>query len=439
MTSPRPQDDLRIEHDSLGDVPVPAGALYGAHTVRAMANFAVSGVTVADHPELVAALGQVKAAAARANLDSGVLARDVADAIRDASREVARGEHDDQFPVPLVQGGGGTSINMNVNEVIANRSAELLGGQRGRYDVVHPNDHVNRSQSTNDVFPTAMAIAIVNAGRKTIAEVAKLEQSFRSKADEVGAVQRLGRTCLQDAVPLTIAQTHQAHANALARTATALAGALDGLLEVPLGATAIGTGIGAAPGYDEAVLDFLAEEAALPVRRSSDLFDALANLDQYVDVAAQLVRVALVAAKIAADLRFLSSGPAGGIGEVRLPSVQVGSSIMPGKVNPVIPELVLQVSYEIRGTATIVESAVSAGELELNVMEPVIARHLLAGLRDLGRTAALFAERCVDGIRWDADAVEAHMRGSLAGAVDLAAEHGYSHVANPGRPESVGP
>jgi aspartate ammonia-lyase len=439
MTSPLPQDDLRTEHDALGDVTVPAGALYGAHTVRAAANFRVSGVTVADHPELVAALGQVKAAAARANLAGGVLEPDVADAIRDAAREVARGEHDDQFPVPLVQGGGGTSINMNANEVIANRAAELLGRERGRYDVVHPNDHVNRSQSTNDVFPTAMAIATVTAGRETIAQLAKLEHAFRAKADEVGAVQRLGRTCLQDAVPLTVAQTHQAHAHSLARTAGALAGALDGLLEVPLGATAIGTGIGAAPGYGQAVLGFLAEETGLPVRGSSDLFDALANLDQYVDVAAQLVRVALVAAKIAADLRFLSSGPVGGIGEVRLPSVQVGSSIMPGKVNPVIPELVLQVSYEIRGTATIVESAVAGGELELNVMEPVIARHLLASLRDLGRTAALFAERCVDGIRWDAGVLEAHLTGSLGPAVDLAAEHGYSHVANAGRPETVGP
>jgi aspartate ammonia-lyase len=432
MTSPPPQDDLRMEHDALGDVAVPAAALYGAHTVRAMANFRVSGVTVADHPELVAALGQVKAAAARANLVCGVLEPDVAHAIRDAAREVARGEHDDQFPVPLVQGGGGTAINMNANEVIANRAAELLGGERGRYDRVHPNDHVNRSQSTNDVFPTAMAIATVTAGRETIAQLAKLEHAFRAKADEVGAVQRLGRTCLQDAVPLTVAQTHRAHAHALARTAAALAGALEGLLEVPLGATAIGTGIGAAPGYDEAVLDFLSQEAGLPVRRATDLFDALANLDQYVDVAAQLVRVALVAAKIAADLRFLASGPVGGIGEVRLPSVQVGSSIMPGKVNPVIPELVMQVSYEVRGTATIVESAVAAGELELNIMEPVIARHLLASLRDMGRTAALFAERCVDGISWDAEALEAHLAGSLAGAVDLAAEHGYSHVANAG-------
>ncbi|MCU1502126.1 MAG: aspA [Ilumatobacteraceae bacterium] len=432
MTSTPPPKDHRTEHDALGDVAVPASALYGAHTVRAMSNFHVSGVTVADHPELIAALGHVKAAAARANVACGALEPRIADAILAAAREVARGEHDAQFPVPLVQGGGGTAINMNANEVIANRSAGLLGRERGRYDVVHPNDHVNRSQSTNDVFPTAMAIATVTAGRETVAQLAKLERSFRAKSAEAGAIRRLGRTCLQDAVPLTVAQTHDAHAHAVARTAAALSTALDGLLEVPLGATAIGTGIGAAPGYRDAVLGFLAEEAGLPIRGSADLFDALANLDAYVDVAAQLVRVALVAGKIAADLRFLSSGPVGGIGEVQLPSVQVGSSIMPGKINPVIPELVLQISYEVRGTATIVESAVAAGELELNVMEPVIARHLLASLRDVGRTAALFAERCVDGLRWNPDTLDAHLDGSLGAAVELAAEHGYSHVTNAG-------
>jgi len=417
---------FRIERDSLGDVAVPSEALFGAQTARAIENFRVSGVSVRERPDLIAALGQVKAAAARANAQVGAIDGEIAEAVCAAAREVATGAHDDQFPIDLVHGGGGTAVNMNANEVIANRATELLGGQRGSYEIVHPNDHVNRSQSTNDVFPTSLALATVAVGRAALEPLRALAALFEAKAASGASRQRLGRTCLQDAVPLTIAQTHGGQSHALARVTASLERALEQLLAVPLGATVIGTGIGASVGYRDLVIRFLAEESGMTVRCSEDMFDALANVDAYVDVAAQAVRVALVMAKVAWDLRFLSAAT---VGEVTLPAVQVGSSIMPGKVNPVIPELVMQVSYETRGMATIVEAAVAAGELELNVMEPVIARHLLASLGDLGRVSKLFGERCVAGLEWQHGAVEAHLVGSRADSIGFAAEHGYDGAA----------
>ena len=259
-----------------------------------------------------------------------------------AAREVATGLHLDQFPIDVVHGGGGTAVNMNVNEVIANRANELLGGGRGAYDRVHPNDHVNRSQSTNDVYPTALALATHILGGELLERVEVLERALVAKADEVGEALHLGRTCLQDAVPLRIADTHLSQAHALGRTCDALATSLSELLAVPLGATAVGTGIGAAEGYRATVIELLADETGLAVRASPDLFDALAHNDVFFNVAAQLFRVSGVAARIASDMRLLASAP---IAEIRLPPVQVGSSIMPGKVNPVLCELVLQAAH----------------------------------------------------------------------------------------------
>ena len=421
--------DLRAERDSLGVVEVPVGALYGAHTARAVTNFRVSGVTLRERPALIRGFGMVKAAAARANVACGALDRRRGEAVADAAREVAAGRHDAEFPIDVVQGGGGTAANMNANEVIANVAEELLGGTRGSYAHVHPNDHVNRSQSTNDIYPTVLALATIAVGREALAGVGQLAESLQRRADAAGDLERLGRTCLQDAVGLPVRQTHAAQAHAVLRTSEALERSLAALEAVPLGATAVGTGLGAPAGYREAALRFLAEESALPVRGAEDLFDALQNADPYVDVAAQAVRVALVLGKIAADLRFLTSGPHGGIGELTLPAVQVGSSIMPGKVNPVIPELVLQVGFEARGTATVVEAAVGAGELELNVMEPVIARHLLGTLHDLGAVARLFADRCIDGLVWNADTVGRHLAGSLSESVLHATREGYAAAA----------
>jgi aspartate ammonia-lyase len=416
----------REERDSLGTVAVPAHALYGAHTVRALANFAHSGVTMEHELELVAALAYVKAAAARANLEAGELTAESAAAIVAAAHEVATGAHRREFPLDVVHGGGGTAVNMNVNEVIANRANELLGGARGTYDRVHPNDHVNRSQSTNDVYPTALALATHIVGGQTLEQIGLLEETLVAKAATLGETEHLGRTCLQDAVPLRIAETHLGQAHAIGRTADALATALSELLAVPLGATAVGTGIGATEAYRSAVIALLADETGLGVRRSANLFDALAYNDVFFNVAAQLYRVSSVMARIASDLRLLTSSA---VGEVRLPAVQVGSSIMPGKLNPVMPELVMQSHMQVQGMLATVGAAVSAGELELNVMEPVIARHLIGTLRELGRTAELFAERCVAGLEWDLERVAAGLAGSRAGAVERAAVEGYDAIS----------
>jgi aspartate ammonia-lyase len=418
--------ETRDESDSLGTIAVPRDALYGAHTARAIANFGVSRVRMADELELVAALAYVKAAAARANLESGELTAELAAAIVSAAHEVATGEHRREFPIDVVHGGGGTAVNMNVNEVIANRANELLGGLRGTYDRVHPNDHVNRSQSTNDVYPTALALATRIVGGETLEQIGLLEETLIAKAREAGEAEHLGRTCLQDAVPLRIADTHLGQAHALGRTADALASALSELLAVPLGATAVGTGIGAPAAYRRAVIDRLADETGLPVVASPNLFDALAYNDVFFNVAAQLYRVSTVLARIASDLRLLASAA---VGEVRLPAVQVGSSIMPGKVNPVMPELVMQSHMQVQGVLATVGAAVSAGELELNVMEPVIARHLIGALRELGRTVELFSERCVAGLEWDLEVVAAHMAGSRAAAIERAAVEGYDTVS----------
>ncbi|MEZ5102541.1 MAG: lyase family protein [Thermoleophilia bacterium] len=419
----------RAEHDALGEVEVPADALWGVHTQRGLGNFPIGGPVTRDEPAVILALAWTKAAAARANAELGVIPRDVAAAIVEAAHELVEGRWHDHFPVTLLQGGGYTTLNMNANEVLANRASELLGGERGAYDRVHPNDHVNRSQSTNDAIPTALALAAVSLGLRTVDDLAHLEATLRAKAGEAGELVRIGRTCIQDAVPLRAADGLLASASALARTGGDLRCSLDELLAVPIGATAIGTGIGAPAGYRQHVVRALAEESGLPVNADADLFDGLQHLDPYVRVASDLVRAMLVVAKLANDLRFLSSGPVGGIGELRLPAVQAGSSIMPGKVNPVMPELVMLASFEARGAATVVECAVAAGEQELNVWEPAITTSLLPALRRSGEAVRLFADRCVAGIAWNADRAAANLGGSFGDAVERAATEGYSAVA----------
>ena len=416
---------IRTEHDMLGTVSVPATALYGAQTVRAAANFGATSARLGDRPELLRALAQVKASAAEANRELGVLEAPIAAAIVRAADELAAGGLGDQFPIALVQGGGGTTTNMAVNEVLANRAAQILGAEPGRYDVVHPLDHVNRSQSTNDVVPTALALAAQACARAALAGLGDVIEALDGLAEQAGDDLRLGRTCLQDAVPLPIAAYHGAQATAVRRAAAELRRSLDALLEVPLGATAVGTGIGAPPGYRERAVELLAERSGLPLRPSADLFDALAHLDPLLRVASETAVASLTLGKIAADVRLLSSGPVGGFGEVRIPAVQVGSTLMPGKVDPVIPELVIQASFEIRGSAHVVELAAAAGELDLNVMEMVVARHLLGALVQLGEVASLFAERCLSGLEWERAAVDRHLEGSRAAAVERALESGH--------------
>lgn len=419
----------RVERDSLGEVLVPDNVLYGAHTVRALANFALSGTALAQNEPLLRALAEVKAACAEANAELGVMEQDVTVAIVAAAEEVIRGAWREQFPVSIIQGGGGTPTIMNVNEVLANRANEILGGKWGTYDRVHPNDHVNRSQSTNDVYPTALAIAVVRCAAECVTAFRKLAEVFLNKAHEYEGIDHLGRTCLQDALPLSIADTHVAQAHAVERVARDLESASDVLTRLPLGATAIGTGAGAPSNFGQVAVRYLGRRTGLQLGLVDDSFDALANLDGHLAVASSLERAMIVIGKIAQDLRFLSSGPIGGIGEVELPAVQVGSSVMPGKVNPVIPELVLQVSYETRGMHTTVAAAVAAGELELNVMEPVIAKNLIGSLQDCARVAILFADRCVAGLRWNREVVDQHLRGSFLPDVEASLRTGHEAAA----------
>jgi aspartate ammonia-lyase len=424
----------RLEHDALGEVEVPIDALWGAHTARAIGNFRISGVTVASQPLLVRALARVKRASARANAGFGELEPAVADAIVAAAAELAGGAHLDAFPIDLVQGGGGTASNMNVNEVLARRANGILAGVAGgAHGPVHPNDHVNRNQSTNDVYPTALQLAVHDACEPVDRALVRVTAALEALAARYADAERLARTCLQDALPVGIGDVHRGQAASFERCRQTLAAALEPLAEVPLGAGAVGTSFGAPPGYRARVVELLADECGRPLRPSASPFDALAHLDGYLGVSAALVRAMVTAEQLARDLRLLSSGPRGGIGELRLPAVAVGSSAMPGKINPAIPELVMQVSFELRGRAQTIELAVAAGELELNVMEPVIARALLEGAHDCAAVLDRFAARCLEGLEWDAGRVAANLGGSLAGAVELAARSGYEAASRAAR------
>ena len=340
--------ETRVEQDSLGPVEVPADALWGAHTARAQENFSVGGTTLPQRPDLIVALARVKVAAALANVELAAMEARLGEAIAAAGREVAAGDWHEQFPLEVVQGGGGTSTNMNANEVLANRGNELLGGSRGTYEPLHPNDHVNRSQSTNDVYPTGLQIATIEVAARAEASFEHLALALEHQAESVGDLERMGRTCLRDALPVPAAPVHRSQAAAIMRTTRDLAGAVEPLHVVPLGATVVGTGFGAPAGFSERAVAHLAEETGLALAADPLPYDALAHHDQYVAVASALVRTMLVAAKLATDLRYLTSSP---VEEIELPAVQAGSSAMPGKVNPVMPELVIQVSYETRAAA----------------------------------------------------------------------------------------
>ncbi|OEV12892.1 hypothetical protein AN218_06560 [Streptomyces nanshensis] len=402
--------------------------MYGGQTRRALANFDFRGPRLHDHPDLIRALALVKIAAARANRRLGSLAPEVADAVIAAAREVQQGSHDGQFPLPVLQGGGGTSTNMNVNEVVARRATQLLRG-RGSESAVHPNNHVNRGQSTNDVMPTAIALAVHSASTRTVESLDRLADACRAKAGEYPETERLGRTCLQDAVALPVASLHRSHAYGIGQAADELRTTVRALLKVPLGATAVGTGLGAAPGFSAAAVAELAEVSGCPVEAAEDPYWALASLEPFVAVSEAVDRCARSAARIATDLRLLASGPVGGIGEIELPAVQAGSSIMPGKVNPVIPELMMQMSFQIAGEAASARAAAAVGELEVSAMAPVVTLGLLGGLERLDSGARIFADRCIAGLRWNADAVRANLAGSLTQAVVAAGSEGYDAIA----------
>jgi aspartate ammonia-lyase len=388
----------RREHDLLGERDVPDDALYGVQTLRALENFPITGIPLREFPALVEALAAVKEAAALANADHGLLDPAIADPVVRAAQEIRAGRHHEHFLVDMVQGGAGTSTNMNANEVIANRALELLDRPRGDYSVVHPNNHVNLSQSTNDVYPTAVKLALHRLIEELRASESELAAAFLAKGDEFASLVKMGRTQLQDAVPMTLGQEFRAFGHTILEDVERLAEVQKLITEINMGATAIGTGINAPPGYTDAVREHLSRITGLRLITAPDLVEATMDTGVFVQLSGVLKRCAVKLSKICDDLRLLSSGPRAGLGEINLPPMQPGSSIMPGKVNPVIPEVVNQVCFDIVGADVTVTLAAAAGQLQLNVFEPVIAFRLLSGIAQLRNACVVLRTRCVEGI-----------------------------------------
>jgi aspartate ammonia-lyase len=424
-----PNKTIRTERDSLGTVDVPIEALYGAQTVRAHANFNVSGISIGHFPDFTRALALVKMAATRANRRLGLLSAEMAGWIEDACGEIAAGHHTSAFCVDVFQGGAGTSSNMNMNEVIANLIADRLGTSRGVYDVVHPNDHVNLSQSTNDVYPTAIRIAICIANERLRSALDGLAEELEARASKFADIQKLGRTQLQDAVPMTVGQEFNAFAATLREDVSRLAEIASLLTEINLGGTAIGTGVNAPAGYRVIAVEELSALTGLKLVPASDLVEASWDTGGFLLYSGMLRRTATKFSKIANDLRLLSSGPRGGLGEIALPAMQPGSSIMPGKVNPVIPEMINQIAFQVIGSDLVVTLASEAAQLQLNAMEPVIAYNILTSIDLLTRGSVALAERCIRGITVNAETCARHLDRSTALATELVPELGYARAA----------
>jgi aspartate ammonia-lyase len=387
---------MRIEHDLLGDLAVPKEAYYGIHTFRAAGNFSLSGILV--HSELIRAIVLIKQAAALANRDTGRLQPSLAEAIITSCEEILRGKFSGHFILDALQGGAGTSTNMNVNEVISNRASELLGGVLGSYSPVHPIEHVNLSQSTNDVYPTAIRIAAISLLKRLSKAFALLQEAFQAKEQEFAGIVKLGRTQLQDAVAITLGQEFGAFAQAFARDRWRLYKVEERLRVIPLGGTAIGTGLNANRQYIYKVTDYIQDLTGMGLARAENTVELNQNCDVFVEVSGLLKAAAVNLAKVAGDLRLLASGPRGGLGEISLPPVQAGSSIMPGKVNPVITEAVTQVAYQVIANDTAITLAAQAGQLELNAFGPLISHNLLQSLELLERAVTSLREKCVVGI-----------------------------------------
>ena len=415
----------RGEHDLLGDRDVPHEFYYGIQTLRALENFNISGVPLALYPVLIQALTEVKMAAARANADLGLLSRPVAEAIEQACQEITGGKLQSQFVVDMIQGGAGTSTNMNANEVIANRALEILGYEKGQYEFCHPNNHVNLSQSTNDAYPTALKLALMESNESLVDVLERLTGAFREKASEFSTVLKMGRTQLQDAVPMTLGQSFAAWATTLEEEVERLEQNAALFLEVNLGGTAIGTGINADPAYGPKVIEYLREISGLDVRQAPDLVEATQDTGSFVMYSSALKRLAVKLSKVCNDLRLLSSGPRTGINEVNLPAMQPGSSIMPGKVNPVIPEVVNQIAYKVIGNDLTVTLAAEAGQLELNVMEPVIAQSLFESIEMLKNGMTTLQQRCVEGITANEEVCRQHVKRSIGVVTALVPRLGY--------------
>jgi aspartate ammonia-lyase len=405
----------RLEHDLLGERAVPAEAYYGVHTLRALENFPITGTAISIYPDLVRALACVKQAAALTNHALGLLAEDKATAIVRACEEIRAGQLLDQFVVDVIQGGAGTSTNMNANEVIANRALEHLGRAKGEYQFLHPLDDVNMSQSTNDVYPTAVNLALNFGIQRLLDSMRYLRSAFEAKAAELADVLKVGRTQLQDAVPMTLGQEFSAFAVMLAEDEARLEEAASLTREINLGATAIGTGINAHPDYAALVCRKLTDLTGFAFITAPNLVEATQDAGAFVQLSGVLKRIAVKLSKSCNDLRLLSSGPRAGLGEIKLPAVQAGSSIMPGKVNPVIPEVVNQVAFEVIGNDVTVSFAAEGGQLQLNAFEPVIAHSLFKSIDHLSNACRTLADRCVSGISADRE----HLRQLVDGSIGL--------------------
>ncbi len=390
--------DYRIESDLIGELQVPAEAYYGVQTQRALNNYKISNTRMCDYPEYVISIAYVKMAAAEANAELGVLDRKIADAIVEACREIVGGKFHDQFPVDMMQGGAGTSVNMNANEVIANRALELMGHKKGEYQFCSPNDHVNCAQSTNDAYPTAFRYTFVRMNKILVKALEDLIASFHAKGEEFKDIIKMGRTQLQDAVPMTSGQEFMAFAHNLEEEIANLNRNAVLLREINMGGTAIGTGLNAVPGFAELCTQKMSEFTGDELVKASDLVEATPDTGAYVSYSSALKRLAVKLSKICNDLRLMASGPRCGLHEINLPAMAPGSSIMPGKVNPVIPEVTNQVCFKVIGNDTTVAFAAEAGQLQLNVMEPVIAESILESITWLINALNTLRTKCIDGI-----------------------------------------
>ncbi|MET7768256.1 aspartate ammonia-lyase [Nocardia sp. NPDC005366] len=418
-------DELRTERDSLGELAVAAHAYYGVHTARAMANFRVTGSVMGSYPALIRALATVKQAACQANRDLGLLDDERANAIVTACTEIRAGRLLDQFPIDLIQGGAGTSSNMNANEVIANRALEILGFDRGDYSRLGPIAHVNLGQSTNDVYPTAIKLCLIAYLRELIDALRGLGASFDRKSVEFADVIKMGRTQLQDAVPMTLGREFGTYSTMVREGCERLGEGIRLLLSCNIGGTAIGTGINGHPDYAGLACRYLAEISGEPMSLAADPIAATQDCGDFVQVSGIVKRVAVVLSKICNDLRLLSSGPTVGLHEINLPAVQAGSSIMPSKVNPVVPELVNQVAFEVIGNDTTVTLAAEAGQLQLNAFEPIIVYSLLRSITHLTAAVGTLATDCVDGITANRAHLEDGVRHSVGVVTALVPRIGY--------------
>ncbi|NLU09681.1 MAG: aspartate ammonia-lyase [Tepidanaerobacter acetatoxydans] len=389
-------EKYRLEHDLLGTKEVPIDAYYGIQTLRALENFPITGYR--PHKELILAMAMVKKAAALANMQLGKLDKKRANAIIQAANEILEGQYLDQFIVDVIQGGAGTSLNMNVNEVIANRAIEMLGGEKGDYTLISPNSHVNMSQSTNDVFPTAVRIALLKLVKSLLAELEQLHEALLKKSEEFDDVIKMGRTHLQDAVPIRLGQEFGAYARVINRDLRRIKTASEALKEVNIGATAVGTGLNAQIEYIESMIENLRKISGFQVYSAEDLVDATQNVDTLAAFSGSLKILGLNLSKIANDLRLMASGPRAGLKEINLPPVQPGSSIMPGKVNPVMAEVVNQVAFQVIGNDHTVALVAQAGQFELNVMEPVMVFNIIQSIEILTNVIKVFREKCIMGI-----------------------------------------